>query len=121
MSLGMIVMLALVVSSAAAAFFMVRRFDARAPNAHWVGRRQLMWALLLAAIVAPGIYVMIDGAFEGAMALPNRSSPTRYIYQASQPVAFWIVLSLYFLLSTFISACLAAASYLALRSSRVRA
>ena len=119
MSLGMIVIFVWVVTTAAAACFFVKRIDQRKPNAVWGGPRQLIWHGL-AAIVIAAAYVFLSSAFEGRMTLPSKGLQSQYIYLQAQPVAFWLVLSVYFALTASFSAILSASTYLVLRSSRVR-
>ncbi len=121
MRLGVVVLIAWLVATALLTLVIFKRIEQRKPGADWGGPMQLIWAALCALIVFSAVYVMLTGAANGRMLIPSKQTPSPHFDIASQPIGFWSLLAIEFLLTTVLSAVLAASTLLVLRSSRRRA
>ena len=121
MSLGVIVSIGWLATTAAVTLAMLQRIERRKPQTDWGSPRQLVWLAPAALIIIAAVYVMLTGVWDGRLAIPSKRTPTQYFYLAHQPVAFWLLLAIEFALTALVSALLTATSFLALRSPRRRA
>jgi hypothetical protein len=118
MSLTAIVALGWFITTGLAGLAILRRAERRRRTIDWGSSRQLFWFALAGLIVLAATYVMLAGVAQGRLAKPGKTHPSQYFHLADQPLAFWLLLSVEFVLTAATAAFLASCALLVLRQSR---